>query len=1356
VSELESLLDDLTARRIELWEENGNLKYRAPQNVLTPDLRRRMVEHRAALVGWLSRCSSGSGGAPAIATERLPMTELQRAYWLAEQESDDATAGYWFNEYAVDDLDVERLRTAWQRLAERHDFLRVVIGPDGQQELRVRTPPYPIDYEDLRSLGPDALEEHLARTRGRWRTPRRSMTDWPLIDVLVQRTGEDLRVYVAGRFVILDWMAYDQFCEELALVYADLRAPLPPLQQSYRGAAVEQIEAERSPESREALAWWLRRDLPDPPDLPLRRQFDPNARRWFERHTGKLAAADAAALQGRCARAKITLNTALMAAYADVLASRASERHFLLNLLLSRPRRHIRGGGRWPLSNAAWTVMLEVDFRADDDFATRTARLQRRLAEDLGKAGGVSGSTVTRERARRLGRPPLPNPYVFASVVGMDTDGEGRYGLERLGWRPLYNYIQTPHVLLDQQVFGRAGGLVFNWDYARDAFEPGFVTAMFDEYRDLLHRLATDDRAWRARPVSRLPPAQRQSRARANTTAVAFAPGCLHDFLADRRTERALAVVDGDVRWTYSELVARAAGVAAQLDRLPGGRPVPVLARTGSLQIAGALGAAMAGAPFVPLDPQMPALRLEQLLKQLGSPVVLTDRASAERRLGAAEWLVIDDAGSAPSDAVTRDPAAIAYVIFTSGSTGVPKGVVIEHRAARNTIDDMLRRWPLGRQDAVLAVSQCSFDLSIYDRFALFTAGGKVVFPEPERRSDPEHWCQVMDRERVTVWNSVPALAEMLVDYAEAHTVRLPLRLALLSGDWIPRTLPRRLRGVAPGCQIIALGGATEASIWSNFYDTRELDESWPSIPYGAPLANQTLHVLDAHLHDRPDLCEGDLYIGGAGLAREYWGDAEKTHAAFIVHPRSGERLYRTGDRARYWPDGTMEFLGRRDAQVKVRGHRIELGEIEAALERFPGIRSAAALTVGDGNAARLAAAVVGEVDVASREDELRAFLRQRLPEHMVPRRIVGVSSLLLTPNGKVDRHALRPLLAGRPELEGPADGDRPADAVEVQVFDAWARVIGHRDFGRRSNFFEIGGDSVAIVRLVNALEVAGLGPRLSIAAAMNTPTVREMAALLRASAPSAASAGDIVQPLTACQTGPLVCCVHPIGGTVFAYRLLAQRLGGEYEVFGVSAAALFSEAADRSVEEMAARYLRAARARSRWADRLVLVGWSFGGVVALEMKRRLMAEGLDVPAVVIDPWVPESPGTVPTQQEVRAEFAANLSQNGPRVQPPPGGWESPPADSPELARIYHVYQANTNALFTHRPPLEPEVECTVVVAGRLPARPFLRLRRLLDSPDWRLRAQVVEVAADHYDIMQAPAMDRVAAAVRAAAGGRA
>jgi amino acid adenylation domain-containing protein len=335
---------------------------------------------------------------------------------------------------------------------------------------------------------------------------------------------------------------------------------------------------------------------------------------------------------------------------------------------------------------------------------------------------------------------------------------------------------------------------------------------------------------------------------------------------------------------------------------------------------------------------------------------------------------------------------------------------MITHRAAMNTIIDVNRRFEIRQQDRFFALSSLSFDLSVYDIFGALSAGAAIVIPSPASAPTPGYWLSLADERGVTIWNSVPALLEMAVAHLEQTKGPGPasLRLGLLSGDWIPISLPARVHRCLPGCALVGLGGATEASIWSNFHGIETVDPSWKSIPYGRPLRNQEFHILDGDMKACPHGARGELYIGGRGVALGYWRDPKRTAASFVPYPETGQRLYRTGDHGRLMPNGEIEFLGRVDTQVKIRGYRVELGEIEATLALHPGVQCAVA-TVDrrDSTDGRLVAYVVAKPGCNITGDDLRKHLAGFVPIYMVPSVIHLIRAIPLSSNGKIDRKAV-------------------------------------------------------------------------------------------------------------------------------------------------------------------------------------------------------------------------------------------------------------------------------------------------------------------------------------------------------------
>jgi amino acid adenylation domain-containing protein len=545
-------------------------------------------------------------------------------------------------------------------------------------------------------------------------------------------------------------------------------------------------------------------------------------------------------------------------------------------------------------------------------------------------------------------------PVVFTSTLTQSSQNQPS---SSRAWQTevVYSVSQTSQVYLDHQVSEIAGALVFNWDAIEALFPAGVLEDMFSAYVNFLERLANEEELWQAQRRQLLPAAQVEQIAAINHTETDLGSknALLHGLFFEQvpLNSQKAAIIASSRTLTYQELSDRALTLAHQLQAL-GVRPhqlVAIVMEKGWEQVVAALGILASGAAYVPIDPELPIERRLHLLQETEAQQIITqswldtslawpenitricvDTLESSNNLPLSEFKIQD-----------RSFTSLAYVIYTSGSTGLPKGVAIAHQGAVNTILDINQRFHVTSQDCVLALSSLSFDLSVYDIFGTLAAGGTIVIPDAEATKDPAHWAALLIQHGVTIWNSVPALMQMLVEYLTENSIQSSLRLVMLSGDWLPLNLSDRIRTVFGDTQVVSLGGATEASIWSILYPITTVDPTWKSIPYGRPMANQHFYVLNEALEPCPIWVTGQLYIGGIGLAKGYWRNEEKTNASFIIHPQTKERLYKTGDLGRYLSDGNIEFLGREDFQVKVNGYRIELGEIETILKQHPAIAQA-------------------------------------------------------------------------------------------------------------------------------------------------------------------------------------------------------------------------------------------------------------------------------------------------------------------------------------------------------------------------------------------------------------------------------
>lgn len=1035
----------------------------------------------------------------------FPLTDIQQAYWVGRQGGLElgniSTHGYFEIEtYGITPI---QFNQAWQQLIQRHDMLRMIIRQDGQQQILSDVPPYEITVIDLRDQTDEVVALELGKIRDELSHQMFDLEQWPLFELQVICLNDDqAKLCFSFDVLIADAWSCELLLTELADFIQNPHQLPPSLEVSFRDYVLAEQEFHKFPLFERSKKYWQKRltAIPPAPDLPLQKSLSSIVSPQFVRRKKYLSASSWTRLKQRAHQANLTPSGILLAAFAEVLTKWSKSPEFTLNLTLYN-RLPLHPDVDKIVGDFTSVTLLAVDNASSTSFESRAKQIQEQFWDDMDHSH-YSGIKVLRELAKLDNRSAVEaiTPVVFTSTLTNESlsreqsavdsnneDGDDTYVdtynrdmLRDLG-KMTYMITQTPQVYLDHQVyFNPSGELILSWDCVEDLFPNGILDDMFAAYGSLLERLATEEDIWQATTPKLLPQTQVDRIAVINQTEVCLdEETLLHQLFFEQamRQPDQTAVIANDRTLTYQELSDRAQQLGQRLRKL-GAKPnqlVAVVMEKGWEQVVAVLGILASGAAYVPINPNLPQDRRWHLLEQGDVDLVLTQT----KWNSALEWptkvtrLCVETLdGQCPEESLkfVQTPEDIAYVIYTSGSTGLPKGVVIDHRGVVNTILDINQRFGVDEEDRILALSSLSFDLSVYDIFGTLAAGGTIVLPKPEANRDPAHWLDLIVQHQITIWNSVPALMQMLIEYAAATSAPIlsALRLALLSGDWLPLGLPDQIRTSFTAAQVISLGGATEASIWSILYPIDQVNPQWKSIPYGRPMANQRLYVLDHALETCPFFVPGNLYIGGIGLAMGYWRNESKTAASFIHHPQTGERLYRTGDTGRYLPDGTIEFLGREDFQVKINGHRIELGEIEATLVQHSAVEAAVVTAVEEEQLGvkRLVAYVV-TVEPEESESQLtqglRQFLAEKLPGYMLPSAILFLNSLPLTANGKIDRRRLP-----KPELAQSSSEQTyvaPTDEIEKQLSDIIQGILKIPQVGIYDNFFDLGGNSVHLVQ---------------------------------------------------------------------------------------------------------------------------------------------------------------------------------------------------------------------------------------------------------------------------------------------------
>ncbi|GGJ42832.1 non-ribosomal peptide synthetase [Deinococcus roseus] len=1214
---LNALLTELSRLGVHLEVRPGpQLAVSAHKGRLSQDLLDRLQQHKAELLAHLSHRASPAKPLEAIVPDvqnrhlPFPLGDLQTAFLMGDSEGFELhVRPHYFLELEFVDLDVERYEQALNAALYRQRFNLLHVTPDVQLQILPEFVPLHIAVQDLRGLPDSEVQQRLQCTRQELSRKTLPLDHWPWLDCRISLYGENqARLHWNNNNFFSDGYGTFKLLSDTRRLYDDLSLVLPELTLSYRDCVLALENLEAAEQGQAARKYWLDRlpDLPGPPPIPLRTGFQPRQRSHLERRERVLPARVWSAFKAQARQQRLTPTSALFAVYAEVVACWSGERHFLLNNMMTH-RLPLHPEMKEVLGNFASLYPLEVDWRGNHPFAARARKLQVQLTSDM-QHTSFSGVKVLQHLNQQQKTPgKAPCPFVVGSGLFMDPLPE-----------PYFGCLETPQVLLDHQFWElQDGRLWVMWDVVEKAFPEGLLDDMWEAYLGLLTRLAENPEFWQHSSFDLLPESQRQQRTQLNQTRRPTPRGLLQDQLAQgaQRFPERLAVVTSQKTLTYAGLHRQSNQLGHALLQAgvrPGDR-VAVLLPKGWEQVVAVHGILRAGAAYVPMDPAWPASRIEGLLHNTAASCVVTLQDLQNALPAGLPGVCLDDPAlqHLPETAPTRVPQAsnLAYILFTSGSTGSPKGVMVDHRGALNTILDINERFGIAEGDVVLGVSALHFDLSVWDIFGTLAAGATLVLPDASTLFNPAHWLELLRTHTVTVWNSVPALLQLLLDAAKTAGVALPsLKTVLLSGDWIPVTLPPQVQQVAPHAHMVSLGGATEASIWSIFHPIETLAEGQTSIPYGKPLSNQSWHVLDEQGRPAPNWVPGQLHIGGMGLALGYWQDAQRTSAAFVHHPDLKERLYRTGDLGRCLPDGSIEFLGRLDSQVKLQGLRIELGEIEHALLSHEKVHQAAVL-LQEGKAGRhLLACVVPQQDETPPDREsLLQHLRSLLPAQMVPAGVVLLEQLPLTPNGKLDRKALSQREPTQPsEQQDPTPPRTPTEKALLQI---WQEVLEVPVQSIHQDFFALGGQSFGAVKVMTRIEQQ-FGKRLPLGVLLESRTLARLALHLTETAPES----SLRVKLNAETQGTPLFLVHPAGGQVLCYQGLAERL--ERPVYGIQAAGLQGQTPLNQLDQMAHRYLQEVREVQPHGPYL-LGGWSSGAVIAFEMARQLEQLGEKVLQVI-------------------------------------------------------------------------------------------------------------------------------------------
>jgi nonribosomal peptide synthetase DhbF len=1154
-----------------------------------------------------------------------PLSHAQQRLWLVSQLQPH-TSQYNFP-YAIrlrGRLDVPTLERALSTIVSRHEILRSSFGFAGDEPFQLAHPARPLHLplEDLSSRGPASQQDGVeSALREEWQRPF-DLATAPLLRARLIRLASHDHVFIRNcHHIVFDASSNRRFNAELAMLYdafaAGAESPLPPLPAQYADFARWQRRHVEGNRLAEGIAYWKTQLAGIPEPFTLSPDHAPAGQRTFaaDECEAVVGAGLMGAVRELARRERATPYMVLLAAFAIVLARQTGDGDVVFGSPITD-----RGRPEFDPLVGLFVNLLVLRLRVDPAMRCRALISEaRRTAMAAYRHHDVPFERIVREGTRPRSLADVSPVQTFL-VYHENPAIPSRFA----SLRAESVAVKEARARFDVVVYANEeqDRLGLTWCYATEVFERRRIERMSAELLAALEALAGDP----DRQIGRLQLSaadDRRGREGWNDTATACVASTVPALCARqaRRTPDATAVVCAGQHLSYRALDARASGLARLLSRrgVSVGHLVGIAIERSLDAVVGVLATLKVGAAYLPLDPDYPPARLSSTCADARPAVLLTrDGASCEWfggptvAIGAGHGAVAlersaedEDAGAPP-----LTPWHSAYVMYTSGSTGAPKGVVVSHRGVCNLIDWLQADMQLAGDDHVLHKTPLGFDVSVWEMLWPLSRGATIVIARPGGHKDPDYLLELLCREQVTTLHFVPSMLQALVDHP-AWAACVSLRRVLIGGEALSSELAARLHRQTPAA-LYHLYGPTEATVDVCCHPVPS-EPSTGRVPIGTPIANTRLSVLDASLQATSVGAVGELYIGGAGLADGYHRRPGLTAARFVADPLGswGTRLYRTGDRVRRRADGALEFIGRADNQVKVRGHRVELEEIEAVLGRCEGVAQAVvAAGAASGDRARLVAHVAPLPGVALDATALREELQRLLPDYMVPAAITCIDTLPLTPHGKVDRQALRhaPTSGGPPRT--------PGSREEGLLCELFAAVLALDRVGPDENFFELGGDSLNAVRLLTRIR-ADFGLRFSVDVLADAPTPSALAAILAGSPQKTAAALRVV-PLRARGTLPPLFCLPAAAGLGWAYLGLLRAVDGDRPLYCIEPAALRPDA-DRplTIAAMADDCVDALRGLSAGRG-YRLVGWSFGGVLAHAVACRLQQRGDDVDLLAV------------------------------------------------------------------------------------------------------------------------------------------
>jgi len=1345
VSSTRNFIEFLRNKDINISVNGDRLRINGPASALTPEIKSRLAEQKSELITWLNNEPEGEITSTAIKhvsrDEDLPLSFSQQRLWILDK-FDPGNPVYNIAEMLSlhGSLDITALQKSLSGVVRRHEILRTtfiekngqpvqVISPETDHKLTVmdlsRTP----DDEQAVALEQLALKEA--------RCPFRLDTGPLFRSLLVILDDSRYTLQFTIHHIIFDGWSFDVFYRELAGLYAAFKSgeqpALPALTTQYADFTCWQREYLQGETLKSQMSYWKEqlKDIPAALELPVSNPRPVRLSYHGTRLSREIPSELSTALSELSKREGVTLYMTLLTAFLVLLYRYTDQQDISIGTPIAG-RNHEETDHL--LGFFVNTLVIRGDLSGNPGFHSLLSRIR-----DV-TLGAYSNQDLPFELLveelqpkRDLSRTPF-----FQIMFAYQQSSTDVIHWQDLEVRRKSIDLNTSKFDLTLSIEKTVDGDIASWEFATELFDTTVIEGLQEHYLTLLKAI-TEDPGMHIRDYPLLTEKERRTYLFDwNDTAVPYPSAVtLHGLIeeqADKSPASAAVVFEGE-QLSYRELNARANKLASYL-RSMGAAPdvlIGICAERSFDMVTGLLAILKSGSAYVPLDPGHPEERLAYILEDAGIDILLTQSHLLDSLPQCScNTLCLDtchqgiDANSEANPAAAASPDSLAYMIYTSGSTGTPKGVMVNHGGICNRLFWMQDEYPLDESDRILQKTSFSFDVSVWEFFWPLITGARLVLAHPDGHRDSAYLAKLIREEHITVLHFVPSMLRIFLE--ENGLDCGSLRTVICSGEALPCEVQQRFHSRI-AANLHNLYGPTEASIDVTCWQCTP-DSQCRTVPIGRPIANTRIYILDDRLQPVPAGVPGELFIAGAGLARGYHNKPGLTASAFIPDPFSttpGQRMYRSGDLARYRRDGVIEYLGRTDHQIKLRGYRIELGEIETTLTEHTEINNALVIAREDRPGdMRLVAYIIptgNKLAVAG----IRSRLRRKLPEYMIPAAFVSLDKYPLSANGKIDRRALPAPESISPEPDVTDSGDhvQPGDFIEYQLSEIWDEVLDSRwPVSIDSNFFDIGGHSLSAVKMIAQIKNI-FGCEIPLASLFQSPTIEQLANVIRSN--EYKSAWSYTIPLQSSDSGIPIFVIHLLDGIIFQLHMNFARFVGKHgPVYGIQARGVDGqEEPQASIKDMAATYIDAmTEVQPHGPYRLI--GICDGATIAFEMAQQLRATSREVGLLAL--VVPSNP---PLQVKPSRPQEIDLSSES----------KSHP---PELRK---VIDAHFLARFTYFPEKYPG-DVVYVEADDDPVSESLPVRHA-----WQAlvtgQFQIVNVPGDHNSSVRPPLIATLADKLR-------